>query len=49
MGILTTYAIYKYGKRKAERSEDEELLSEVCTNCGYERRDHVNLVECPQN
>ena len=52
MGILTTYAIYKYGKNKAERRRDEELeeQNEICDLCGYTRAQHSqdDKALCPE-
>lgn len=44
MGLLSTYLIYKAGKRRAERDCDaaEEYWSDVCEHCGYERRQHAD-------
>lgn len=52
MGILTTYAIYKYGKNKAERRRDKELeeQNEICDLCGYTRAQHSqdDKALCPE-
>lgn len=44
MGIIQAYAIYKYGKRRAEKRQqvEDEFWSEICEHCGYERRQHSN-------
>jgi DNA-directed RNA polymerase subunit RPC12/RpoP len=51
MGILTTYAIYKYGKNKAEKRQQltNEQLEIVCDNCGYKLRQHSDdgNLSCP--
>ena len=51
MGIFATYIAYKYGKSRAERrlTPPQEDLSEVCTNCGYERVHHIDNdnEDCP--
>lgn len=36
MGILTTYAAYRYGKHRAER----EYMLEICDHCGHTREEH---------
>lgn len=52
MGILTTYAIYKYAKNKSERRQAEELeeQNEVCDLCGYTRAQHSqdDKALCPE-
>lgn len=42
MGILTTYAIYKYGKSKAEKrcAESEQEQNLICDHCGYKLHQH---------
>lgn len=49
MGILTTYAIYRYGKKKAEkaRAQEEADALEICTNCGWEKYRHSPSGDCP--
>ena len=44
MGLLSTYAIYKYGKSKAEKRRRlaEEQMDIVCDNCGYRLRQHAD-------
>lgn len=45
MGIISTYAIYKYAKNRAEKKASQEkvdFLDDVCDNCNYERRDHID-------
>jgi hypothetical protein len=44
MGIISTYAIYKYAKNRAEKKAKEEIdfLDDVCDTCHYERRDHID-------
>ena len=52
MGILTTYAIYKYGKNKAEKRQQltNGQLEIVCDNCGYKLHQHADdddQMSCP--
>lgn len=52
MGLLTTYLAYKYGKRRAAEKLEKELepdLREVCSNCGFERGEHIDNEneDCP--
>lgn len=49
MGILQAYAIYRYGKKKAEkaRARQDDADLEVCTNCGWERFRHSPNGDCP--
>jgi len=47
MGIISLYAAYKYGQRKAER----KYMEEICDNCGYAREDHIDPEDaclCPE-
>ena len=50
MGILQAYAIYKYGKSRAEkkRAQEEEESLDVCDNCGWERFRHSPNGNCPE-
>jgi hypothetical protein len=46
MGILSAYAIYKYGKSRAKK----EHMEEVCNNCGFKRKHHEDpdgAAACP--
>jgi len=51
MGLFTAAVIYRYAKRRAEREHqlDDEFWSEICNNCGYERRQHAQdeTESCP--
>lgn len=54
MGILTTYAIYKYGKRRqrisAERERDLDPAFDVCDQCAHYRYEHgpAPSFDCPE-
>ena len=56
MGILTTYAAYRYGRRRAEKAaavtcaeaEHDAWLCDECAKCSRVRTSHHNRKLCTE-
>ena len=49
MGLFSYYVGYKRAQKKAARKRQEQEWEDedICTNCGYEARQHSDSGQCP--